>query len=276
MCFWQLNGFHISQQCQSGAVPRKHCHGLQGGAARGCSAARQWLRSCLGQLHLSAHMAQHAMAMASHIRPLSHSNRDTSIATRTAMATLRMPAMTLEGAASWEGDDEAPADQHPRQGTPFIRSQQMLSPGYYEHIRQILHNLNGHGNSSRMVFQFSYHTARNHVMVTLHARGGWRWRKRCPCFWAACVLYRVQARPCGYNRRSRPEGPIWRWDVLGQAAVQPERQLLLDLKKQVEADIIVIINIITATTTIPWSLLSCHTLALGTSEVMASAASSKG
>ena len=64
-----------------------------------------------------------------------------------------------------EGDDEVTADQCPCQGTTSIRSRWMLSSGYYEHIRQIIHDLNGHGGGSRMAFQFRYHSARNCVMV---------------------------------------------------------------------------------------------------------------
>ena len=59
---------------------------------------------------------------------------------------------------------------------------------------------------------------------------------------AACLLDRVQACPRGYNGRSWPEGPIWRWDTLGQAAVQADRQLPSGSEK--EADIIIIIIII--------------------------------
>ena len=44
-CPLQLHGFHTAQQCRLGAVPQKHQHGLQGGAARARPAAWQWLRS---------------------------------------------------------------------------------------------------------------------------------------------------------------------------------------------------------------------------------------
>ena len=47
---------------------------------------------------------------------------------------------------------------------------------------------------------------------------------------AVHALDRVQARPHGYNQWSWPKGPIWRWDVLGQATDQVERWLLSDLK----------------------------------------------
>ena len=33
-------------------------------------------------------------------------------------------------------------------------------------VKQMLHDLNGHGSTSQMAFQFSYHTVRNRVLVT--------------------------------------------------------------------------------------------------------------
>ena len=106
-----------------------------------------------------------------HTWKISHSNReipadsgDTSVES----------AMTDERHNS---DYEMPAEPHHYQGITFFKSQWTLSPGYYEHIRQILHVLNGHGGGSRTTFQFSYHAARNHVMVTfrpgLKACMGW-------------------------------------------------------------------------------------------------------
>ena len=75
-------------------------------------------------------------------------------------------AIGTEVIPSGEADDEAPADQHSCQDTMFIRSQWTLSPGYYECIRQILHDLNGQGRGSQIAFQFCCHAARNCIMVT--------------------------------------------------------------------------------------------------------------
>ena len=55
---------------------------------------------------------------------------------------------------------------HACEGSTFIKSPRTPSPGYYKHIRKILHDLNGHCGSSRMAFQFSDHTIRNHVLVS--------------------------------------------------------------------------------------------------------------
>ena len=62
----------------------------------------------------------------------------------------------------------APAEtpsSHACEGSTFIKSQRTLSPGYFKHVRQILHDLNGHSGSSWMAFQFSYHAVRNRVLV---------------------------------------------------------------------------------------------------------------
>ena len=64
-----------------------------------------------------------------------------------------------------EGAAETPSS-HACEGSMFIKSRGALSPGYYEQVRQILHNLNRHGGSSWMAFQFSYHAVRNHVLVS--------------------------------------------------------------------------------------------------------------
>ena len=52
------------------------------------------------------------------------------------------------------------------EGSTFIKSRRTLSPWYYKHVRQILHDFNGHSGSSPMAFQFSYHAARNLVLMT--------------------------------------------------------------------------------------------------------------
>ena len=73
----------------------------------------------------------------------------------------------MESAAvETKGTAEMPSS-HACEGLTFIKSRRTLSPGYYEHVRQILHDLNGHGGSSRMAFQFSYHAIRNRVLVAL-------------------------------------------------------------------------------------------------------------
>ena len=73
------------------------------------------------------------------------------------------------------GDDRTESAAAETEGTPssyacegstFIKSRRTLSPEYYEHVRQILHDLNGHGRSSRIAFQFSYHATQNRVLVT--------------------------------------------------------------------------------------------------------------
>ena len=66
--------------------------------------------------------------------------------------------------AETEGAAETPSS-HACESLMFIKSRRTLSPGYYEHVRQILHDLNGHGSSSWMALQFSYHALRNHVLV---------------------------------------------------------------------------------------------------------------
>ena len=66
--------------------------------------------------------------------------------------------------AESEGTAEMPSS-HPCEGSTFIKSHRTLSPGYYEHVRQMLHDLNGRGSGSRMGFQFSYHAIRNFVLV---------------------------------------------------------------------------------------------------------------
>ena len=55
-------------------------------------------------------------------------------------------------AAETEGTAETPPS-HPCEGSTFIKSRRTLSPGYYEHVRQMLHDLNGHGGGRRMGFQ---------------------------------------------------------------------------------------------------------------------------
>ena len=68
-------------------------------------------------------------------------------------------------AAETEGVAEMPSS-HACEGSTFIKSRRTLSPWYYEHVRQMLHDLNGHGGGSQMAFQFSYHAVRNHVLVS--------------------------------------------------------------------------------------------------------------
>ena len=113
--------------------------------------------SCMrsGQLHGLHAVQQRQPGAVSH----NYRHRLQSVAVRACPAALWLRRQT-------EGDGEAPADQHPCQCTTFIRSQRTLSPRYYEHNGQILHDLNGHGVGSQTTFQFSYHTTRNRVMMT--------------------------------------------------------------------------------------------------------------
>ena len=135
---------------------------------------------------------------------------------------------------------------------------------------QIPHDLNGHGSARQTAFQFSYHATRNHLMVTFRpslktCTGRLMMTRALPaCGLVASVLDRVKARPHGYNRWSRPEGSIWRLDMLSQAAAQAERQLPSDLKKRLTSS------------SSSWWPPSHHAPALGTCEVMALSASSKG
>ena len=54
-------------------------------------------------------------------------------------------------AAETEGAAETPSS-HACEGSTNIKSRRTLSPWYYEHVRQMLHDLNGHGGGSRMAF----------------------------------------------------------------------------------------------------------------------------
>ena len=54
-------------------------------------------------------------------------------------------------AAETEGTAETPPS-HLYEGSTFIKSRRTLSPGYYEHVRQMLHDLNGYGGGSQMGF----------------------------------------------------------------------------------------------------------------------------
>ena len=66
--------------------------------------------------------------------------------------------------AETEGTAEMPPS-HPCEGSTFMKSRRTLSPGYYEHIKQMLHDLDWHGGGSRMGFQFSYNAVRDRVLV---------------------------------------------------------------------------------------------------------------
>ena len=66
--------------------------------------------------------------------------------------------------AETEGTAEMPPS-HPCQGSMFIKSRRTLSPGNYEHVRQMLHDLDWHGGGSRMGFQFSYNAVQDRVLV---------------------------------------------------------------------------------------------------------------
>ena len=56
--------------------------------------------------------------------------------------------------AETDGTAEMPSF-HAYEGSTFIKSQRTHNPRYYELFRQILHDLNGIGSGSRMVFQFN-------------------------------------------------------------------------------------------------------------------------
>ena len=71
---------------------------------------------------------------------------------------------TETAAAETEGTIETPSS-HACEGSTVIKSRRTLIPGNYEHVKQIFHDLNGHGGSSRLAFQFSYHAVRNRVLV---------------------------------------------------------------------------------------------------------------
>ena len=78
--------------------------------------------------------------------------------------TLRDDCAEETAAAETEGTAETPPS-HTCEGSTFIKSRRTLSPGYYEHVRQMLHDLNGHGGGSWMGFQFSYNAIRNSVLL---------------------------------------------------------------------------------------------------------------
>ena len=65
--------------------------------------------------------------------------------------------------AETESAAEMPSS-HACEGSTFFKSCRIHSPGYYELVREMLHNLNGHSGGNRMAFQFSYHAIRNRVL----------------------------------------------------------------------------------------------------------------
>ena len=65
------------------------------------------------------------------------------------------------------GSAKLPPELHPSQSTTLIKSQRTHNPSYYEHTRQILHDLNGHVGDHQTAFLFSYHSARNSIMVNI-------------------------------------------------------------------------------------------------------------
>ena len=67
---------------------------------------------------------------------------------------------TESAAAETEGTPETPSSQD-CEGSTFIKSPKTLALV----TMNILHNLNGHGGSSQMAFQLSYHAVRNRVLV---------------------------------------------------------------------------------------------------------------
>ena len=99
-------------------------------------------------------------------QPLSHSNKDISIAM---MTPLRLSVTTVRRGS--------------HQGKATMRRQLISMPARGPRSSgasgclAFLHDLNGHGGGNRTVFQFSYHAARNHVMETfrpgLKVSTGW-------------------------------------------------------------------------------------------------------
>ena len=108
----ELHGLHAAQQHQPGAVPQKHYHRLHGGTARVRPAAWQLLRSHLGQLHLSMEGRGHRVGR------------------------------RRQWGTSWSA---SLPEHHVHQELANAQSQILRA----EHIRQILHDLYGHGGGSQ-------------------------------------------------------------------------------------------------------------------------------
>ena len=217
-----------------------------------------------------------------------HSNGDISIVTTTPSRTSRK--MARRGLLREKVTIRCQLIRIPSRVPCSLRACRRLAQDFKEHIRKILHDFNGRCGSSWTAFQFSYHIARNRIMVTLRpglnaCTGqvtmmrvlslllGWRDREtlllgcgntchmapsqprwdpvesllvHCDLTAEAHVVGNIRNYLlCTLPREDRygqamcyvprwldwlPMLPIWRRDVLRQAAAQAKRQLLLDLK----------------------------------------------